>query len=404
MTKEIDRKKSKKILFGLSPAFVIFMTILIDMTGFGMIIPLIPFYAKTFQAGAIGIGVLVASFSLMQLIFSPILGKVSDNVGRRPVLLLSLLISSLSFILFTLANSFLLLLLSRVIAGMATEITVARAYMADITSEEERTTGMGRISAAFGAGFIIGPAIGGSLSVYGFWAPGIAAFTLTSLNLLFVFFFLPESIRHKSTSIRITVNSFFGFLSNLANVFSRPLIGIVLVIFFLEELNHSTIPVIVPLLGISFFGFRAIEMSYIFIYIGFVQIILQGFIIGRMAKKFGEDKLIILGILLVMGGMFIMPLIPDIMGFILSITAVASGIGTLVTVIPGYISKKTPSNKQGGMLGMIQSVSSIARIIGPLIAGFIFEFAGLAIPFFLGATLMMIAFCLGVKVILTKEE
>jgi DHA1 family tetracycline resistance protein-like MFS transporter len=203
----LDLRNIGPTRWGLSPTFVVFMTIFIDITGFGMIIPLLPFYAETFQAGPAALGVLVVSFSMMQFIFSPILGRFSDNAGRRPVLLLSILTSSVSFILFALANSFLMLLLSRIIAGMATESAVAQAYIVDITSEKERAKGIGRVGAAFGAGFIIGPAMGGFLSVYGFSAPGFAAFALALLNFLFVFLFLPEptKIVHNEYANRINL-------------------------------------------------------------------------------------------------------------------------------------------------------------------------------------------------------
>jgi DHA1 family tetracycline resistance protein-like MFS transporter len=158
-----------------SPINVIVLTVLVDMTGFGIIIPLIPFYAQRLGSGPSGIGVLLASFSVMQLMFSPLLGRISDSRGRRPVLLFSILTSVGSFLLFTFAESFLLLLLSRLIAGLATEGAVAQAYVADITTEEERSKGIGMVGAATGVGFIFGPVLGGLLSPYGLRAPGYAA-------------------------------------------------------------------------------------------------------------------------------------------------------------------------------------------------------------------------------------
>ena len=388
----------RHIRWGLSPTSVIFMTIFIDITGFGMIIPLLPFYAETFYAGPAALGVLVASFSIMQFIFSPILGRLSDNVGRRPVLLLSILTSSASFVIFALANSFLMLLLSRIIAGMATESAVAQAYIADITSEKERATGIGRVGAAFGAGFIIGPAIGGFLSVYGFSAPGFAAFALALLNFIFVFLFLPEPTRPIHHGTRVKSNESGGYLRGLLDSLKKPLTGAVLVIFFVITLAFSTIPVISPLLAKSFFGFEEIEMSYVFVYIGFIQIVLQGFLIGILVKSVGEEKLIAFGSLLMMTGMFLMPLIPNVTIFLISITMIAFSIGTINTMIPSFISKRTPADEQGGMLGIAQSVGSIARVLGPLIGGFVFQFAGLAAPFFVSATMLMVAFGLSCRV------
>ncbi len=398
MSEKTDLRNSRQTRFGLSPILVIVMTLFIDATGFGIIIPLLPFYAENFQAGSAALGILVASFSLMQFLFSPILGRISDNVGRKPVLIISILTSVASFLLFALANSFFILLLSRIVAGLATETAVAQAYIADITSKKERASGIGKVGAAHGAGFITGPAIGGLLSVYGFSAPGFAAVFLTLVNLLFVLFFLPESLKKESSELRLSPRSTSGFFHKILAAFAKPLIGAVLMIFFIVFLSFSAIPVIMPLLGVAFFGFGSVEMSYFFMYIGTVQIILQGVVIGRLTEKFGEEKLIAFGPLLMMLGIFLMPLIPNIAIFMLSLTMIASGSGIMRTVVPSFISKSTAANEQGGTLGVANSVASIATVPGPLIGGSLFEFAGLAAPFFASAAMLIVAFGLGCRV------
>jgi len=382
----------------LSPALVITLTIFIDITGFGMIIPLLPFYAATFQAGSTALGVLVASFAIMQFIFSPILGRVSDNVGRRPLLLLSILISTASFVLFALANSFPMLLLSRIIAGMATETGVAQAYVADTTEEKDRVKGIGRLGAALGVGFIVGPAIGGFLSAYGFWAPGLAAVALTSLNLLFVFLFLPEPAKRRYSFVQSESKSGVSYARKLRAALTKPLIGPTLGISFTITLAFAAIPVIVPLLTISFFNFGSIEMSYVFVYIGIIQVILQGFLISRIVKGVGEQRLLAFGPLLMTVGMFLMPLLQNIAIFLASITMISLGVGMVDTVIPSFISKRTPADEQGGMLGVANSVSTIARVPGPLIGGSVFELWGLLASFFLSGTLLLIAFGAGCRV------
>ena len=397
MDENVDLKESKQSRLGVSPNFVIVMTTFIDMIGFGMVIPLLPFHPETVGAGAFALGLLIGSFSLMQFIFSPLLGRLSDKVGRRPVLLLSIFSSIISFIIFALANSFPMLLLSRITAGMATEAAVAQAYIADITTDKERATGMGKVGAAHGAGFIIGPAIGGFLSIYGFSTLGFAAAALNGVNLLFAFLFLPESNNRINSSVQMSTNS-EGYWRRLATALTKPLIGTVFIILFIITLAFSAIPVIVPLLGIAFFGFGEVEMSYFFMYIGVIQIVLQGLLIGRLTKRWGEKNLIVLGSLLMTLGVFIMPLIPNIVIFLSSLTMISSGIGTLNTVLPSFISKRTASDEQGGMLGVTQSVGSIARIPGPLIGGFVAEIAGLNIAFLLSAGLLLIAFGLGFKV------
>jgi len=397
MNDNIEPKENIPRRLRISPSFVIFMTTFIDMIGFGMIIPLLPFHPETVGAGALALGLLIGSFSLMQFIFSPLLGRLSDKVGRRPVILLSIFFSTISFIVFALADSFPMLLLSRITAGMATEAAVAQAYMADITTEKDRTSGLGKVGAAHGAGFIIGPALGGFLSIYGFSAPGFAAAVLTGVNFLFAFFFLPESNVHTHSRMQ-TLGNTDGYWRMLVKTLKKPLLGAVFVILFIITFAFSAIPVIVPLLGIAFFGFAELEMSYFFIYIGVVQIILQGFLIGRLTKRWGEENLIVFGSLLMTVGVFCMSLFPSIIVFFLSITLMSSGMGTLNTVLPSFVSKRASSGEQGGILGVAQSVGSVARIPGPLIGGIIAEFAGLNAAFMFSAVLVLIAFVLGFKV------
>ena len=381
----------------LSPTFILAMTIFIDATGFGMIIPLLPFYAESLQAGSTALGVLIASFSVMQFVFSPVLGRISDKVGRKPILLLSILTSMASFGLFVLADSFLLLLISRLVAGLATETAVAQAYIADVTSKKDRAGGIGKVGAAHGAGFIVGPAMGGFLSVYGFSAAGIAAIVLTSINFLFVLFLLPESLTKERQESQSIINSNKSILRQIRNAFSKGPIGLVLTIFFIVFLSFSAIPVIMPLLGVAYFGIGSVEMSYLFVYIGLVQIILQGFVIGRLVAKTGDLKLIAFGPLLMMTGILFMPLFPNIGIFIVSLTMIASGSGIMRTVVPSFISKATAESEQGSILGVTNSVASIATVPGPLIGGFLFEFAGLASPFFVSALLLLFSLILGIK-------
>ena len=395
-------EKTEKLKIGFaehgryaSPRFILAMTIFIDATGFGMIIPLLPFIAESLQAGSTALGILIASFSVMQFVFSPILGRISDKIGRKPILLLSILTSMASFGLFVLADSFLLLLISRLVAGLATETAVAQAYIADVTSKKDRAEGIGKVGAAHGAGFIVGPAIGGFLSIYGFSAAGIAAIILTSINLLFVLFLLPESRTEERQKNQLITKSNESVLQQLRNAFSKGLIGLVLAVFFIVFLSFSAIPVIVPLLGVAYFGIGSVEMSYLFVYIGLVQIVLQGFAIGKLVAKIGDLNLIIFGPLLMMTGILFMPIIPNIGIFIVSLTMIASGSGIMRTVVPSYISKATLESEQGGILGVTNSVASIATVPGPLIGGFLFEFAGLTSPFFVSALLLIFSFILG---------
>lgn len=399
MMNNTEPKMAAKPKSRFSSTFVIVMTLFIDAIGFGIIIPLLPFYTQTFQAGSAALGVLVASFSIMQFLFSPVLGRISDNVGRKPVLLISILVSTFSYVIFAFADSFLLLLLSRVIAGIATETAVAQAYIVDITTEKDRASGIGKVTAAHSSGFIIGPTIGGILSVYGFWAPGFAAAFLTLINLLFVLFFLPESNRNKRLSKTIKPNSKSSSKNKILAALKKPVIGSVLVIHFVVFLAFSAVPVIVPLLGIAYFALGSTEMSYVFIYIGVVQIILQSFIIGRLATKFGEEKLIVIGPLLMIAGMSLMPLIPNILVFLASLTMISSGSGIMRTIVPSFLSRLTPADEQGGILGIASSILSIATVPGPLIGGFLFELAGATTAFFGSSAILAVGLVFSFRVI-----
>ncbi|MBY9013886.1 MAG: MFS transporter, partial [Candidatus Lokiarchaeota archaeon] len=302
---------------GISPIFVIVLTVFIDVTGFGIIIPLLPFYANEFQAGPTALGVLIASFAIMQFFFSPLLGKASDKQGRKPILLISLFISFISFTIFSFANSYLMLLFSRIIGGIATERAVAQAYIADVTDHKNRTKEMGKIGAALGAGFIIGPALGGILSTYGFSIPGYAAMSLTLINILFVISFLPEPQRIKEKTME-SISQSSGYFRGLRDSLRKPLLGPTLLILFIVTLAFSTIPVIVPLLSIDFFNFNSLELSYVFIYIGLIQIVMQGFLINRLSKRFGEEKLIALGPILMATGILLMPIFQNVAIFFLA--------------------------------------------------------------------------------------
>ena len=385
--------KSKR----LSPILVIVLTVFIDITGYGIIIPLLPFYSREFQAGPAALGILIASFAIMQFFFSPILGKLSDRKGRKPILLLSLLISLFGFTIFSFANSYIMLLLSRVIAGIATERAIAQAYIADVTDQKNRTKEMGKIGAALGAGFIVGPVIGGALGTYGFSIPGYAAMILTLVNILFVISFLPESQRINGKTSGTKILS-INYLRGLRDSLKKPLLSPTILILFLVTLAFSTIPVVVPLLSIDFFNFGSLELSFVFIYIGLIQIVMQGFLINSLSKKLGEERLIAIGPILMATGTILMPIFQNVAIFFFANALLAAGFGIINTSIPAFISKMTSLDEQGSILGIASSFASIANIPGPLITGFIYAYAGSFVPFLISAAILAVAFAVGCRV------
>lgn len=411
MNLEIDSPNAKHRKVGTLSNLAIYLTIFIDITGFGLIIPLIPFYVQSFNYGSFAIGILVGSFALMQFIFSPLLGKVSDRAGRRPVLLLSISVSFVSFLIFSFAVSYAMLLTSRIISGMATEYSMAQAYIADTTSPKERGAKYGRLGSMFGAGFIVGPAIGGFLYQYGdlavgngFLAAGLGATSLTLINLLFVFVSLPETLKKPNPdgeNVPLSEkNSLSGtlkgpkkqvkdYFSDFFAALKKPLIGSVLFIFFIDSLAFSAIPVVLPLLGEAFFAIGPRDLGIVFTYLGIISIVWQGLIIGRLINKLGDGIFLIIGPSLMMLGLFLMPLVQDLVFFMVTISMISIGNGTNNTVIPTFISRRSSPMEQGKMLGIAQSWSAIGRVPGPLIAGTLFELSIVA-PFFLSSGLLFL--------------
>jgi multidrug resistance protein len=393
--KSIHKKSS------FSQQIVILLTIFIDATGYAMIRPLISFYALSFNVGAFALGFLMNMFALMQFIFSPILGRLSDKYGRRSLLLISVAISSFSFLLFTIADSFWMLLLSRIISGMATEIPIAQAYMADITTNEKRTAGLGKVRAAFSAGVIIGPSIGGFLSVFGYWVPGILTIALTIINLITIYFFLPETrVLDKNNQMQIKES----FMKNLKNALRKPLLPSLLLIYFIVVLSFAAIPVLIPLFTIDFFNFNEITLSFVFMFIGILQFITQGFFMGKLSEKIGEGKLIIIGIIFVFIGTLLMPIIPYVIVFYILIALLSTGGGFVRTSIPSLISKLSSEDEQGGFLGLAQSVISFAFIPGPLIAGYFYEFVDVLAPFLFSGILLFGSFVLSLKMYIQLKQ
>ncbi|MFX1486570.1 MAG: MFS transporter [Promethearchaeota archaeon] len=412
MNVETDSVNARGSRVGTLSNLAVYLTIFIDITGFGLIIPLTPFYVKSFNYGPFAIGILIGSFALMQFIFSPLLGRISDRVGRRPVLLLSVFVSFISFLIFSFAVSYVMLLTSRIISGMATEYSMAQAYIADTTSLKERGAKYGRLGSMFGAGFIVGPAIGGFLYQYGdstigngFLVAGLGATLLTLVNLLFVFAFLPETLkrpnpdgrdvsfseRNRLTGIlKDPKSQVKSYLSDFFVALKKPLIGSVLFIFFIDSLAFSAIPVVVPLLGEAFFTISPRDLGIVFTYLGVISIVWQGLVIGRLVNRLGDGVLLIIGPSLMMLGLFLMPLIQDLAFFVATITMISIGNGTNNTIVPTFISRRSSPTEQGKMLGIAQSWSAIGRVPGPLIAGALF---GLSIvtPFLLGSVLLLFA-------------
>ena len=361
-----------------SPLLVIFITVFIDLVGFGIVIQVLPHYVEgtKFNATPRTVGILFASYSVMQLIFSPILGRLSDKYGRRPILFFSLLGTSLGFLILGLATTLWMLFLGRIIDGITGgNISTAQAYIADITTPENRAKSMGLIGAAFGLGFTFGPAIGGVLSQWGIGVPFFFAGGLALANAVLLYFTLPETVTPDHPA---RVSAATGRWSQLADAVRQPRLAYVLAIYFLFVVAFSIMTTAFALFTMYRFGYDAEHNGYFFMYVGIIGALIQGGLIGRLVKTFGEMPLVIVGALLFTASLFAMPL-----------TGPQTGLGLLLLVGGTFAlgnSLATPSlqtlasrsagrGEQGGVLGVTQSVASLARTIGPTLAAFLIHSA-----------------------------
>ena len=372
---ESNGAKSQDEKFFTKPIAIIFLTIFIDLVGFGIVIPALPYYAKSeqFLASPFEIGMLFASYSAMQFVFAPILGGISDKYGRRPVLFISLLGSAVGYLILGYAGSVTMLFVGRIIAGVTGgNIATAQAYIADVTTRENRAKGMGMFGAAFGLGFIFGPAIGGILSRYGIHVPFLFAGALTFANAVALYFILPESLKPED----MTKNEEGERPNRFAELFESlrdSRFFVLTLLYFLLVTAFSIMTAAFALYTMYRFGYDAEANGYLFAYIGILAVILQGVVFGRLAKKFGEAWLAVWGSLVLAGALFAVPYIgPNyggLAGLLVGIAFFALGNSLSSPALSSLASKVASEREQGKAMGVMQSAASLARAIGPAIAG-----------------------------------
>lgn len=355
-----------------SPLLVIFITVFIDLVGFGIVIPVLPFYAEGTKFGATPsqVGLLFASYSVMQLVFAPILGRLSDKYGRRPILLASLLGTALGFLILGFATTLLMLFVGRIIDGISGgNISTAQAYIADVTTKEDRAKGMGLIGAAFGLGFVFGPAIGGVLSRWGINVPFLFAGSLAFANAILLYFTLPETVTPDHPA-RVSAASGRGWHQLVASLKNARL-GFVLTIYFLSIVAFSIMTATFSLFMMFRLGYDAFHNGWVFAFVGVVSALIQGGLIGKLVKTFGEPWLVIVGGLLFTGSLFAIPFVTPVTGLVAILAlgaAIAIGQALSAPSLSSLASKSASAGEQGGVLGVTQSVASLARAVGPSLA------------------------------------
>ena len=398
-----------------SPLVVIFTTVFIDLVGFGIVIPVLPFYAEgtRFNATPRTVGLLFASYSIMQLIFSPILGRLSDKHGRRPVLLVSIIGTGIGFLILGFATTLWMLFVGRILDGITGgNISTAQAYIADITTKEERAKGMGLLGAAFGLGFIFGPAIGGILSQWGVAVPFLFAAGLCFANATLLYFTLPETVTADHPARTLAAGG--RGLSQLIESLSQPRLGFVLIIYFMFIVAFSIMTTTFSLYTMFRFGYDAKHNGYLFAYVGIIAVIIQGGLIGRLVKRFGELPLVIVGALFFAGSLFAVPFVgPNVgglLGLLIGGGIFSAGNSLATPSLTSLASKSVGRGEQGGVLGVTQSVASLARAVGPALAALLIHSAiayrgadgqthfmsdrSLFVTFWTGAGIMFLAFLL----------
>jgi DHA1 family tetracycline resistance protein-like MFS transporter len=376
---------------------VLFLTVFIDLIGFGMVIPFLSFYAREYGASGKAVGAVVGIYSIMQFLFAPVWGRVSDRVGRRPVLLISLTASFCGYLLFAFSRSLALLFASRVIAGIGgANIGTAQAYIADSTSPENRAKGMGLIGAAFGLGFILGPPLSGILAaigtrhgLHGNLLPGLVAAGLSFTAFLVALAVLAES---KPPTIVPRSGVPPQFDTRLwREVLSSRILGALLAGLFLTLLAVSGMEINVTLHGRDRFQFRQLDMAYFFLFMGVIVAGIQGGLIGRLVNRLGERRVIIVGAASFTIGFFLIPSIwrvPLLYGVAFLI---AVGQGLCYPALTALVSKVSPEQDRGSILGLATSAGSLARFLGPLVAGALYDWAGARGGFYGGGVFMAIA-------------
>ena len=387
----------------LSPLAAIFLTVFVDLVGFGIVIPLLPFYAEHFRAGPEMVTLVMAIYSLMQFFFSPVWGRLSDRYGRKPILLMSLLGISLSYVWTGLAGGLIELLAARALAGvMAGNISAAQAYIADVTPPERRAQGMGLIGAAFGLGFIVGPALGGVLAGPDphnphVLAPALSSAALSLLAFVFALVFLNESLGPEARRAAAAAGR-PGRLTVLASAWRSDGLRLLVLLFFLVTFAFAGLEATFAMWSERVFGWGATQNGYLFAYAGVLAALVQGGLMRKLAALFGERRLLIQGALAFALGLGLIPFAHTLPLLLLAMALVAYGGGTSNPSLNSLISLAAARSARGTVLGVSQSAASLARILGPAFAGAVFTLAGRNGPYVVGALIMLFVLALSFRV------
>jgi DHA1 family tetracycline resistance protein-like MFS transporter len=382
---------------------IMLLVVFTDLVGFGVVIPLLPFYGQHFGASPLTVTMLLATFSGCQLIAAPLWGRLSDRIGRRPIVLISTATSVLAYVWLASADALWMLFAARALQGVsAGNISVAQAYVADVTKPETRAKGMGMLGAALGLGFIVGPAVGGQLAGADPTAltvalPAYGAAGFSALALVLAALLLKESLpalqRAEAAGNRT------GRFAQIRSAFARPNLRRLMILFFITTFAFAGMEATFALWALARFGWGPAQVGELFAMVGVVLVLIQGGLVGRLSQRFGEARMLLAGTVMIGVGLALMA---AAMTPILGIGAtgvLALGMGMAQPSISSLISREASATEQGSVLGVNQSVGSLARLLGPLAAGSAFTIGGPSAPYMIGAVLLLASAWLATRVL-----
>jgi MFS transporter, DHA1 family, tetracycline resistance protein len=386
-----------------SPLMFLFVTVFVDMIGYGIVVPLLPFYAGLYASGAVLVGLLGSLYAAMQFAGGPFLGGLSDRHGRRPVLLLCLLGASLAYLLLGLARTLAVLILAVVLAGATSgTLATAQAYIADSTTKEDRARGLGLIGAAFGLGLMAGPALGGLLSLHSLSAPALFASALALANFTFGYLTLPEShlphLRKNVPLLRLNP------ISQLARILKMSNVRTLLVAVLLLNLAFAGLVNNFPLFSHVRFGWGTTSNAFFFAFVGVCAVVTQGSLIGRLQPRFGEARLLVGGLALTSLTLALVALFPSGALLYPVVGLLALGTGLAIPSLTAIISNRTSAEAQGRLMGGLQAILSLAMILGPALAGLAFDYVGIPAPYLIGGALAFLALIVSGSHLLPRQR
>ena len=385
-----------------TPLLLMALTVLIDFTGFGLILPLLPFWAERVGANPLQVSLLITVYALAQFVFTPILGSISDRYGRKPVILWSLIIEAISLALTAVSGTLALLLIARLIGGLgASNIGSAQAVVADTTAPQDRARGMGMIGAAIGLGFVIGPALGGILAgSHGSSLPFWVAMVIALINAGLVVWKLPETNVHRSSQSDPTrVSAPAALFSGWGVALSNPAILRLIIINLLFTIAFTGMETVFPLFTQRLLNWNAVQNGYVFAYVGVIVVIMQGGLVGQLVKRFGEQRLLFSGLVLLGAGLLLLPLAHNVGVILISLALLSIGDGAVSPTSSALLSIASKADSQGQTLGLSQGIGGLGRVIGPLIAGTLFLPHNAGLPFVIGGAFALVGAAIAIPAV-----